>query len=392
MSHITSQLNDYVDGLLPADDARAVERHLAECATCRTAVDDLRTLLADLLALPPVAPPSDLWAGIKTRLETQLAPDEAPRTPAPPRAPIPLNTPVRHSDVGSTPPSRLQIRMLSQFVAALLVVTGLAWVFIRSDASGWQVVALAGLPSVDQNGLRGSGRLRVGQWLETDATSRALLDVGDIGTVEVAPDTRLQLLGAEANNHRLVLEEGQIEAFIWAPPRLFFVDTPSALAIDLGCAYTLAVDSVGTSLLHVTSGYVELSHGGRTTLVPAGAMCRARPGRGPGTAFHEAASPTLQAALERFDFEDGGSEAVADIVREAGFDDGITLWQMIPRVDPALRGRVYDRLVTHIQPPAGVTRKGVLELDPDMLESWQRHLGLHVDEPKVKKSRLVATE
>lgn len=56
------------------------------------------------------------------------------------------------------------------------------------------------------------------------------------------------------------------------------------------------------------------------------------------------------------------------------------------------RGLVFDRLVAHIEPPAGVSRDGVLALDPAMLESWQPHLGLHVDEPKTKKSRLALTE
>ena len=32
----------------------------------------------------------------------------------------------------------------------------------------------------------------------------------------------------------LALARGKMEAFIWAPPRQFFVDTPSAVAVDLG--------------------------------------------------------------------------------------------------------------------------------------------------------------
>ena len=36
-----------------------------------------------------------------------------------------------------------------------------------------------------------------------------------------------------------------MSARIWAPPRLFYVNTPSAVAEDLGCAYTLEVDDLG---------------------------------------------------------------------------------------------------------------------------------------------------
>jgi hypothetical protein len=38
---------------------------------------------------------------------------------------------------------------------------------------------------------------------------------------------------------------------IWAPPRLFFVDTPSAVAADLGCSYTLEVKDDGAGVLRV---------------------------------------------------------------------------------------------------------------------------------------------
>ncbi|HMB91861.1 MAG TPA: hypothetical protein VKP65_13495, partial [Rhodothermales bacterium] len=179
-------------------------------------------------------------------------------------------------------------------------------------------------------------------------------------------------------DHRLLLEEGQIDARIWAPPRLFFVETPSALAVDLGCAYTLTVDSLGMSLLHVTSGYVELVRDDRETLVPAGAMCMARPGHGPGTAFDQKASAQLREALIRYDFENGGAAALTDILAEVRATDGITLWQLLFIADEYDRARIYDRLVELIPPPEGVTRDGVLRNNPDMLDQWQRHLGLAV--------------
>jgi len=60
------RLDDYVDGVLAAADARAVEAHLASCAACREAERETRRLLAHAAALPrSVAPPRDLWPGIE---------------------------------------------------------------------------------------------------------------------------------------------------------------------------------------------------------------------------------------------------------------------------------------------------------------------------------------
>ncbi len=67
--HMEARLNEYVDGTLPAGDRAAVEAHLAECAACRTAVAELRALVAGAASLPTtVEPGRDLWATIEARI------------------------------------------------------------------------------------------------------------------------------------------------------------------------------------------------------------------------------------------------------------------------------------------------------------------------------------
>jgi len=67
--HMDAPLNEYVDGTLAARDRASVEAHLAECAGCRTAVAELRALVAGAAALPKTIEPSrDLWATIETRI------------------------------------------------------------------------------------------------------------------------------------------------------------------------------------------------------------------------------------------------------------------------------------------------------------------------------------
>ena len=61
-----ARLDDCLDGVLAAVDARSVEAHLASCAACREAERKMRQLLAYAAALPrSVAPPRDLWPDIE---------------------------------------------------------------------------------------------------------------------------------------------------------------------------------------------------------------------------------------------------------------------------------------------------------------------------------------
>jgi len=130
-------------------------------------------------------------------------------------------------------------------LAAAAVLAGV-WL-VRSQPASWDVTKLAGRPLVGTTPLAATGRLRVGDWLQTDDSSRALIAVGRIGQVEVRPETRVQLLAATATDHRLALARGTIDAKVDAVPRMFFVETPAGTAIDLGCAYTLQTDSLGRS-------------------------------------------------------------------------------------------------------------------------------------------------
>jgi hypothetical protein len=238
----------------------------------------------------------------------------------------------------------------------------------QKTLASWNVETLAGTPKVGDS--FENGKISVGQFLETDANSRAKIEVANIGNVEIAPNSRVQLVNSSSNEHRLSLERGILQAEILAPPRLFIVDTPSAVAVDLGCAYTLEVDVQGNSKLHVTSGFVALEKGGRESVVPAGAIALTKKGKGIGTPFAEDSSTEFQNAVYKFDFENGGSESLQTIIQKANLYDSLTLWHLLSRVPKTERSKVFDALFVRVKPPVNVTREGVLRLDKKMLDAW----------------------
>lgn len=246
----------------------------------------------------------------------------------------------------------------------------------------WSVSSLAGEPRVGAEVIRQAGepgKLGVGQTLETDGHSRASISLEGTGEVQIEPGSRVRLVGAAAPYQRLVLDRGTIQATIWASPGDFAVDTPSAIAVDLGCAYTLQVDDAGAGILRTSLGWVGFHANGRESFIPAGAVCATQPRIGPGTPYYEDASAAFREALERFDFEGGmaaeQSGELAQILADSRKRDALTLWHLLARASESDRGRVYDRLAALVPPPAQVTRAGVLRLDQHMLDLWWAQLG-----------------
>ena len=249
--------------------------------------------------------------------------------------------------------------------AVVMVILGAgALLLVTRLTPAWPVAPLEGAPRVARRAIEGASRLAVGDWLETDASSRARVSVGSIGEVVVEPNTRVRLLEAGDRRQRLHLALGTVTAVIVAPPRQFVVETPSARAVDLGCAYTLEVDPSGAALVTVIAGWVRFEHEGRESFIPAGARCATRPGTGPGTPYFTDAPAAFKNALTMLDVAPGDparGERLATVLAEARREDAFTLWHLLAWSAGADRDAVYARLAELVPPPAGVTREGTNE-------------------------------
>ncbi|HVF92454.1 MAG TPA: FecR domain-containing protein [Blastocatellia bacterium] len=363
--HVSKNLSAYCHAELPPEEARRVASHLIKCERCRSECDEIELGIQFARQLPAVAAPEGLWSEIEAMLDKQA---EGARP--------------EKSSFGARLPAYLAALTRSRLaLASAVLVVGLAsaaaWYYYRATAPSWEVVSLAGSPVIDSDPFQKTGSLGIGDWLETDASSRAQISVANIGQVDVEPNTRIRLVETRLTEHRLELERGTMHALIYAPPKLFYVDTPSATAIDYGCAYTLAVDDSGASFLHVTMGLVALESKGRESMVPAGAACETRAGVGPGTPYFEDAPDDLKAALSRFDFEDGGTEALKVVLAESRQFDTLTLWHLLARAAEPDRAAIYDRMTSLTPAPEGVTREGIIRLDKKMLDSWRDELELY---------------
>lgn len=335
--HVDRSLTRYCDGELSADERQAVDAHLATCGQCRAALDEIQFSTRLVRQLTAVSAPPSVWPSI----------DAA------------LNEPER------TLRAHFTLRWASAFALLLVIATGAYWWTRDSGAGPWEVAQTA------DGAFR---RMASGEWVETEDGSQARIIVGDLGTVDVAPGTRVRLGDVRDSEYRMSLARGTISAEIVAPPRLFIVDTPASTVVDLGCAYTVTVGDDGAGQLRMTSGWAALEFKGRESLVPAGAICRTRPGMGPGTPYFEDAPAVLKQAVDDFDRSTRGARALDIIIREARIRDTLTLWHLLSRVDEADRARVYDRIAAFEPPPAGVTRNQILALDADALREWREEL------------------
>jgi FecR protein len=243
----------------------------------------------------------------------------------------------------------------------------------------WPLRLVAGQARIGNRPVSAKGRIHVGEVLETESDGKAQLEVPAVGTVEVEAFTRVELVTASDRQQRLRLHRGALEASIYAPPGKFYVETPAGTAIDLGCAYSVNVDASGNGRLQVRSGWVGFRLGKRESLLPAGAECSLRAGRGPGTPRLADASEYFRRAVNVLDGPSSQEEqafALGTVLSQARPQDAFTLWHLLDRLPPESRPAVLRRLVQLVPAAAGVPRKRVLAGEQAALDRLWDRLGL----------------
>ncbi|HEY2805141.1 MAG TPA: hypothetical protein VGI92_04705 [Gemmatimonadales bacterium] len=286
-------------------------------------------------------------------LELKRAMDALPRSIEPPENLWP-SVRSRLVDHGKLPRARFVVdfprtTVLTRRLAALLALLALSSGALALSRHASAQIRVHSWPN-------GNKLLEPGEQLVTgDRWQR--VEIGTIGTIEVDSHTTLSIIEARMTSQRMRLSRGSIRAFVDAPPRLFTVETPAGIATDMGCSYTLTVDSAGNTRLEVQLGWVEMNH--RTlALVPAGWHVAERYGGSPGTPVRNDASGPLQLAVDAFDATHADSSLSA-ILRTAGPRDAVTLWHLIGQTGGVRRARVVSRLAELVPIPSGITRQEI---------------------------------
>jgi len=157
------------------------------------------------------------------------------------------------------------------------------------------------------------------------------------------------------------------------------VDTPSAVAIDLGCAYTLQVAAMVPAPFAPRSAGSAFISTGATLSSPPALCAPRRPETRPGTPYFETSTPAFREAsrnsIQPQNFSIPAAIALVKILSERVHGCLAPMASSPRHHRPRKRAQVYALFAALVPRPKDHSQRS-LNLDQSMLDLWWNSLGL----------------
>jgi hypothetical protein len=202
-------IDDYIEGALSSSEKQEFELHMHDCESCRKNYTETAKLLETVNSLPKSAEPMhDLWENIEFRITSGS------------RKKIFTLKNANREDYSEYKENYKKNKYFKYgaitLIAAMILIALLPSLFFNKNTPlldkvmtpYWKVTKLSGITIAAANIINDIDSLKVGDWLETKDSSRAMLNVPGLGTVTVEPNTKLRITKSENDEHRIDLVYG----------------------------------------------------------------------------------------------------------------------------------------------------------------------------------------
>lgn len=251
----------------------------------------------------------------------------------------------------------------------------IAYIFITSPSSGWEVIQVSGQPKYDNSVMVKGDGFSSESNIETDANSSVTVAIPEMGRLLIDNSS---VISRTKNDNEIKLDKGQIRKFEGDASYLLTVLTPLAKFTELykGGAFRLHVDDNGMCKLTVESGWVIVNIKDFDSYVPKNFGCLITRGKY-AIPYPSDSSPQLISLLENFSGINDPS--VGTILSLMTTKETLSLWHIIQLISTENRSIAFDRLNELVPTPAGVTKAGILALNKTMLLDWRQEIELKMD-------------
>lgn len=385
-------LHDYVDELLDDSTKQQVEQHIRICDLCFKEYRKMTIFFDQLKQLPAlITPPQEIIEKVKSELmkiqvganvSIQQIPTVNSRKLMKEKEKqqkklLKDRSVVKKSNITKriyrkpySPGATVELKRVLLTVLPLVIIAFAYFLYdFQKYNYPWKVVNVEGNPIISGRPDK-SDRWDQGETLVTDVTSQASIQIPKVGTMVIGPNSLLVLDRAKDGANLVTMKNGKVSVINKDEMPEFTLQVNDFEIVDRGGKFELEYLSALGAKLHVNSAFTEIIYDDNSYMIDENHTCILRKGFRPGTPVHNNSSDSMRAAIESFDFDNGGEAAIEKIISLAKERDMLTLLSLIPVVPQLQRQVLFQEISNRFPPPESVTRAGIIRLEKDMLYRW----------------------
>jgi hypothetical protein len=267
-------------------------------------------------------------------------------------------------------PVQLDLTKALLVILPIIMIIASYYIYdMQKNNSPWNIQLIDGTITI--NGMaNNSGKISEGESLNTDSKSRLIVNVPQIGKLQVDSNTTIVVEKAKDGNNRVALKRGSIKIINSALMPDLTIALNNSFILDHGGVFSIAADESDNMKVNVEFGFVEIGYKNESYFVKEGYICEIKNNFRPGIPYRLNASDTLKNEVEKYDYENGGDDSIQKIISAANKEDMLTLLALIPNTSKLQRQILFQAVANHFPPPAGITRMGIIKADSEMLNKW----------------------
>lgn len=389
-------LEYYYQNLLSANESNRVEQHLLSCKKCQYEFNKLKDYFVQLDAIPvSIEPPPNLFKIIYEEISSTSAveiqemdslisqeklvklkkeKDEEEKREKAKLRKFKKQQKLKEKKVSFIPSMNFLKKLSKKSYKYILLGTSVVLVLIFlyiffNDTTPWQIKVNKGsyliLPANKQIDV-----IDKNEKIKTFDESQVEIFIHDIGKLVVLSNSEVSVIKSTPKDIIIKLHVGTIKLQLWKVNEIFKVRTKNYTISANQAVFDCQIDNLNNFTVEVEEGIVELSDKNVKFNVPNFYRYDVKFGaiRNIPTSIY--ASVEFIEAFEKYLYQNGGDDAINQIIITSQEYDAVTLWHLLSVVPANRVADIYERINMFYPVPTGIKKDDILSLKPDALKMW----------------------
>jgi DNA-directed RNA polymerase specialized sigma24 family protein len=255
-------------------------------------------------------------------------------------------------------------------IGALLLTSLISFVLFLFTASNvWTISLVSGNPLKNKTPIIKTEEILPGDVISTNDVSTAGIDIEETGRINISSNSTFARLEHDKSGK---LFNGELKVNTLEAENNLQIVIPNATIenINYGTIYLVDVGPDGNSHIVLEDGWLRVKSGNDEVILPEKYNLKIYKENGASVPYYSKSSLILITLLEEYLFNGKEGNTLNRIIESSTENEVIALWNLIPRVKPAQRTAVYDKLYKLVPHPSNIAKKDIISLDQESLQSW----------------------